>query len=222
MGKTRMARQSRLCRIALAMLALAFAGPVMAAPATIVVLGDSLTAGFGLPPGTDFPTVLQMALRAKGWDITVVNAGVSGDTASDGAARVDWSVPEGATGVILELGANDALRGLPPARTKAALGKILSQLDERHIPVLIAGMKAPRNLGPDYTRAFDAIFPALAAAHGAMLYPFFLDGVATDAALNQADLLHPNPAGVKVIVGRILPTVERFLDRIAPTARRPS
>jgi acyl-CoA thioesterase-1 len=219
-----MARQSRLCRIALGALALiaAAAGPAVAAPARLVALGDSLTAGFGLPPGTDFPAVLQAALRAHGWDVTVANAGVSGDTARDGAARVDWSVPDGTSGVILEFGANDALRGLDPALTKAALGTILDRLDRRHIPVLIAGMKAPRNLGAAYDGAFDAIFPALAAAHDAMLYPFFLDGVAIDASLNQTDLMHPNPAGVKIIVERMLPTVERFLERIAPAARRPS
>jgi acyl-CoA thioesterase-1 len=224
MGDWPMARQLRHCRIALLALATTFALvlPAAAAPATIVALGDSLTAGFGLPPGADFPTVLQAALRAKGWDVTIVNAGVSGDTASDGAARVDWSVPDGTAGVILELGANDALRGLDPALTKAALGRILDRLNTRHIPVLIAGMKAPRNLGADYDRAFDAIFPALAATHHAMLYPFFLDGVATDASLNQADLMHPNPAGVKIIVDRMLPTVERFLRKVAPGARRPS
>ncbi|HVV94843.1 MAG TPA: arylesterase [Hyphomicrobiales bacterium] len=219
-----MARQLRFRRLALAAVAaaLAFAGPAVAAPATVVALGDSLTAGFGLPPGTDFPAVLQAALRAKGWDVTVANAGVSGDTASDGAARVDWSVPDGTAGVIVELGANDALRGLDPALTKAALDRLLGRLGARRIPALIAGMKAPRNLGAGYDRAFDAIFPALATAHRAMLYPFFLDGVATDATLNQADLMHPNPAGVKIIVERMLPTVERFLEKVAPAARRPS
>jgi acyl-CoA thioesterase-1 len=217
-----MAHQSRLCHIALAALVFGFAAPAAAAPATIVVLGDSLTAGYGLPPGTDFPAALQAALRTRGWDVTIANAGVSGDTASDGAARVDWSVPAGTAGVILELGANDALRGIDPALTKAALGKLLDRLDQRHIPVLIAGMKAPRNLGATYDAAFDALFPALASAHHAMLYPFFLDGVATNATLNQADLMHPNPVGVRVIVQHILPTVERFLERVAPNARRPS
>jgi acyl-CoA thioesterase-1 len=223
MGEEPMGRQLRRCRITLVALVMALAGaPAVAAPATIVALGDSLTAGFGLPPGAAFPAVLEAALRAQGWDVTVANAGVSGDTASDGAARVDWSVPDGSAGVILELGANDALRGLDPALTRAALDRLLARLDARHIPVLIAGMKAPRNLGPGYDRAFDAIFPALAAAHHAMLYPFFLAGVATDATLNQADLMHPNAAGVKIIVGRMLPTVERFLEQVAPGARRPS
>jgi acyl-CoA thioesterase-1 len=188
--------------------------PGVAAPLRIVALGDSLTAGYGVGPADAFPVVLQAALRAKGFDVTIVNAGVSGDTATGGAERLDWSVPDGTAGVILELGANDALRGIDPAVTRAALDRILTRLDQRRIPVLIAGMYAPRNLGADYVAAFDAIYPALAKRHGAMLYPFFLDGVAEDPGLNQGDGLHPTAAGVRVIVERMLPTVEAFLRRI--------
>jgi acyl-CoA thioesterase-1 len=196
--------------------------PAAAAPAHLVALGDSLTAGYGLAPGQDFVTVLEAALRKVGWDVHIANAGVSGDTAGAALARLDWSVPDGTDGVILEIGANDALRGIDPKITRAAVDKILARLSVRKIPVLLAGMKAPRNLGAAYVAAFDAIDPALASAHHAMLYPFFLDGVATEARLNQGDGMHPNAAGVRVIVGRMLPTVERFLRMVAPTAHRPS
>ncbi len=179
----------------------------------IVVLGDSLSAGFGLPVQAAFPARLAQALQARGIVATVANAGVSGDTASGGLGRLDWSVPAGTEAVILELGANDALRGLDPKLTKVALDGILTKLEDRHIAVLLAGMEAPRNMGSDYVRAFDAIFPALASAHQLVFYPFFLDGVATDLKLNQADGLHPNAAGVDVIVARILPRVEELVAR---------
>ncbi len=187
-------------------------------PVKIVVLGDSLSAGLGLPVEAAFPTKLEAALKAKGIAATVANAGVSGDTASGGLGRLDWSVPAGTDAVIVELGANDALRGIDSKLTKNALDAILNKLDERHISVLLAGMEAPRNMGEDYVRAFDAIYPALASTHRVVFYPFFLDGVATDPKLNQADGLHPNPAGVEAIVARIMPQVEQLIAR-ARTAR---
>ena len=182
-------------------------------PVKIVALGDSLTAGLGLPANEAFPAKLQQALQRKGIVATVANAGVSGDTASGGLARLAWSVPDGTEAVILELGANDALRGINPDVAKAALDGILSKLNDRHIVVLLAGMRAPRNLGPDYVGAFDAIYPALASTHGVVFYPFFLEGVATDPKFNQGDGLHPNAAGVDVIVARILPQVEELIAR---------
>jgi acyl-CoA thioesterase-1 len=183
------------------------------APVKIVVLGDSLSAGYGLPGQAAFPARLSEALKAKGVAATVVNAGVSGDTASGGRDRLDWSVPDGTDAVVVELGANDALRGLDPALTKAALDAILQKLQQRRIAVLLAGMKAPRNMGPDYASRFDAIYPALAAAHPVVFYPFFLEGVAADAKLNLADGMHPNAAGVDVVVARILPQVEELIAR---------
>jgi acyl-CoA thioesterase-1 len=180
-------------------------------PVKIVVLGDSLSAGYGLPAEAAFPQKLAQALKAKGIAVSIANAGVSGDTASGGLDRLDWSVPDGTQAVILELGANDALRGLDPKLTETALDTILTKLEQRHIRVLLAGMQAPRNLGADYVRTFDAIFPALASRHAVVFYPFFLDGVATDAKLNQADGMHPNAAGVDIIVARIMPKVEELI-----------
>jgi acyl-CoA thioesterase-1 len=182
-------------------------------PLQIVVLGDSLSAGFGLPVEAAFPAKLGSALSAKGAAATVTNAGVSGDTASGGLARLDWSVPDGTDAVILELGANDALRGVDPKVTKSALDAILQRLADRRIAVLLAGMRAPRNLGPDYARAFDSIYPALASTHAVVFYPFFLEGVAADPKLNQSDGMHPNAAGVDVIVTGILPRVEELIAR---------
>jgi acyl-CoA thioesterase I len=180
-------------------------------PVKIVALGDSLSAGFGLPAEAAFPARLAQALKAKGIAATVANAGVSGDTASSGLGRLDWSIPEGTEAVIVEFGANDAFRGLDPSVTMAALDTILNKLKDRHISVLLAGMKAPRNMGPDYVRAFDAIYPALASTHSVVFYPFFLDGVATDPKLNLGDGVHPNAAGIDVIVARILPKVEELI-----------
>jgi acyl-CoA thioesterase-1 len=182
-----------------------------AAPVSIVALGDSLTAGYGLDPGESFPEQLQAALAARGHDVSVANAGVSGDTASDGLARLEWSVPAEADIVIVELGANDALRGIDPAVTRQALADILGKLRARGQAVLLVGMLSPRNLGDEYAAEFDAIFPDLAQQHGVPLYPFFLEGVATNAALNQADGLHPTAAGVSTIVERILPQVEELI-----------
>jgi acyl-CoA thioesterase I len=187
-------------------------GELNDAPVRVVALGDSLTAGFGLPAEAAFPSQLARALNDKGVAVDMTNAGVSGDTAADGLARLTWSVPEGSEAVIVELGANDALRGIDPKVTRTALASILSGLKERRIAVLLAGMLAPRNLGEDYGRAFDAIFPGLAAQFETLFYPFFLDGVATDPALNQTDGLHPNAAGVDVIVHKMLPQVEELIE----------
>lgn len=185
--------------------------PARAETLRIVALGDSLTVGYGLETADAFPGRLQAALAARGHDVVVVNAGVSGDTASDGLARVDWSVGEDADAVIVELGANDALRGVDPAITRDALDRLLARLGERGVPVLLAGMRAPPNLGPDYAAAFDPIYPDLAEKHGVILYPFFLDGVAADARLNQADGIHPNAEGVAIVVDRIVPAVEALI-----------
>jgi len=189
-------------------------------PLKIVAFGDSLTAGFGLPADAAFPARLQRALSRKGLAVEVANAGVSGDTSADGLARLDWSVPDDADAVILELGANDALRGIDPQRTHAALDAIVQRLVARRIPVLLAGMRAPPNMGADYAQAFDAIYPDLAAAHALIFYPFFLDGVAAERGLNQGDGLHPTAAGVDVIVARLLPKAEELIAR-ARTARGP-
>jgi acyl-CoA thioesterase-1 len=187
-------------------------------PVKIVVVGDSLSAGYGLPGQDAFPSKLSAALKAKGIAAEVVNAGVSGDTATGGLDRLSWSVPEGTDAVILELGANDALRGINPSVTKTALDGILQKLAGRHITVLLAGMLAPPNMGKDYASAFDAIYPALAKQYGTVFYPFFLDGVATNGKLTQADGMHPNAAGVDSIVMRILPKVEELIGRVK-TAR---
>lgn len=198
--------------MAISMLGAALA-PVAASaePVRIVALGDSLTAGYGLGPGEGFTDQLQRALTAKGLDVVIVNAGVSGDTADGGLARLDWSVDDKADGVIVELGANDMLRGFDPSVTRKALDAILTRLGERKLPVLLAGMQAAPNLGPDYAKRFNAIYPELASAHNAMLYGFFLDGVAAQPKLIQADGLHPNPAGVAIIVENMLPSVERLI-----------
>lgn len=189
-----------------------------AAPVKILAFGDSLTAGYGLPETDAFPAKLEAALMARGHDVTIVNSGVSGDTASDGAARLDWSLTEDIGAVIVELGANDALRGIDPAITRDALDRVLTGLANRKLPVLLAGMYAPRNLGEQYVDAFDRIYPDLATEHGALLYPFFLDGVVGQASLNQGDGLHPTAAGVDVIVERILPSVEKLIAEVAPAA----
>ena len=182
---------------------------------TLLALGDSLIAGYGLQPSDAFPVKLEAALKARGHDVKVINAGVAGDTALDGASRLDWALSKEVDAVIVEFGANDALRGLPVPQAEQALDQLLGNLAERKLPVLLAGMRAPPNLGPDYQAAFDGMYPRLAAKHGTLLYPFFLDGVAAEVKLNQADGMHPNPAGVDVIVSRILPDVERLLDQVA-------
>ena len=206
-----------------AMLAAAFAAVIATLPAAyaqgqpirLVALGDSLSAGYNLPQEAAFPTVLERALKAKGYKVEVTNAGVSGDTSSGGLDRLDWSVPNGTDGVILELGANDMLRGLDPVGTRKNLETIVERLKSRNIPVLLAGMVASRNLGPAYVQKFDSIYPDIAKTHDLVLYPFFLDGVAGDRSLNLPDGLHPTAKGVEIIVERILPSVESFLARLA-------
>jgi acyl-CoA thioesterase I len=197
--------------------------PARAAPdartLNLVALGDSLTAGYRLPADAAFPAVLERALKAKGHTVTVANAGVSGDTTTGGLDRLEWSVPDGTDGVILELGANDMLRGTDPAVTMKALDAIVTRLKARGIPVLMAGMRASTNLGPDFVNRFDAIYPSLSEQYGLVLYPFFLDGIAGDRAFNLDDGLHPNVKGVERIVGGILPTVESFLHRIQDAPR---
>jgi acyl-CoA thioesterase-1 len=180
----------------------------------MVVLGDSLSAGLGLAASAAFPARLQKALKAKGIDVDISNAGVSGDTSSGGRDRLDWSVPDGTEAVILELGANDALRGIDPKVTRAALADILTRLQARKIAVLLCGMVAPPNYGADYSTRFNAIYPDLAKAFQVPLYPFFLEGVASETKLNQADGLHPTAEGIDLIVKNILPIVEAFLSPI--------
>ncbi|MBE7246509.1 MAG: arylesterase [Actinomycetospora chiangmaiensis] len=187
------------------------ASPAAPRPVKLVAFGDSLTAGYRLPADAAFPAVLQRMLKAKGRDVEIANAGVSGDTTTGGLDRLDWSVPDGTDGVILELGANDMLRGTDPAVAKRNLAAMLDRLKARHIPVLLAGMQAAPNLGPDYRAKFDAIFPDLAKQYGVMLYPFFLDGIIGDAGQHLDDGLHPNVKGVETLAARILPAVERFL-----------
>lgn len=198
------------------MLVLAPTGGAFAEPLRLVALGDSLTAGYGLPQEAAFPIVLEKALRERGVEVEIANAGVSGDTASGGLARLDWSVPEGTDAVILALGANDMLRGLSPDVTRKALEDIVTRLKARNIPVMLVGMVAAPNLGEDYRRRFDAIYKDIAAGHGLVFYPFFLEEVAADPGLNLPDGLHPNAEGVKRIVARMLPTVERFVSSLPP------
>jgi acyl-CoA thioesterase-1 len=180
----------------------------------IVALGDSLTSGLGLPESEAFPARLEEALRARGQKVKVVNAGVSGDIAAAGLARLDWSMPEDASAVILEFGANDALQGLDPAATKAALEKIITHIQAKNLPILLAGMEAPRNMGKDYVEAFSAIYPDLAQRYGVLFYPFFLDGVALDEKLTFSDGMHPNAQGVAKIVEGIMPKVEELLAKV--------
>src|SRR5712664_138413 len=204
--------------LVLAMLGTAFAQTPATGeskPIRVVVLGDSLRAGLGLSASSAFPARLQKSLKLKGIEVDMINAGVSGDTSSGGRDRLDWSVPQGTDAVILELGANDALRGTDPKVTRAALTDILARLKARKVAVLLCGMLAPPNYGSDYSARFNAIYPDLAKSFGVPLYPFFLEGVAADARLNQADGLHPTAEGVDVIVKNILPTVEAFLGAIS-------
>lgn len=226
LGSTKLKPRGRLVRIGVQMVAaLAVCNAIVissmaaradngGAPIRIVAFGDSLTAGYGLKPSEAFPIQLQAALKAKGHNVEIVNAGVSGDTAPAGLERFDWAVPEGTEAVILELGANDALRGLDPKQTRASLETILGKLKARNIDVLMAGMRAPSNWGEDYRATFDAIYPELASGHGTLLYPFFLDGVVREKALNLDDGMHPTGAGIGVIVERILPSVEELIARV--------
>jgi acyl-CoA thioesterase-1 len=196
--------------------------PNQHAPIQIVALGDSLTAGLGLPEKDGFVLRLQAALLGKGIAANVTNAGVSGDTAADGLARLDWSVPEGTAAVIVELGANDMLRGIKPDATRNALDAILKKLGQRHIAVMLCGMRAAPNLGTDYAQGFELIYPELAAKYGALLYPFFLDGVAGNLSLTQADGMHPNAKGVGIIIERILPKVLELVGQVNGHTQHPS
>jgi acyl-CoA thioesterase-1 len=186
-----------------------------AATLNLVGFGDSLMAGYQLPPGDGFPEKLQAALKAKGEDVAITNAGVSGDTSTGGLARIDWSVPDGTNGVILELGANDALRGIPPEETEKNLDAMITRLKERGIPVLLAGMMAPPNMGADYAARFNPIYEKLAQKHQVPLYAFFLDGVVMDASLKLEDGMHPNSKGVDVMVQKMEPAVTNFIRTIS-------
>lgn len=221
LGSTRYGTPGRLVNaaaagtalLAVAGTALLLLAPAAAAePVRLLAFGDSLTAGYGLPPGQSFPDRLEAALRAAGHEVEIINAGLSGDTTAGGLARLDWSLADRPDAAIVALGANDGLRGIDPGTTRANLDAILTRLGELDLPVLLAGMYAPPNLGPDYGRRFNAIFPDLAREHGVALYPFLLEGVAMEPALNQADGIHPNPDGVAVMVDGILPHVEPLLE----------
>ena len=185
-----------------------------AATIRILALGTSLTQGLGVPPGLDLTAVLEARLKGSGLDVKVINAGVSGDTSAGGLARLDWSLAARPQAAIIELGSNDALRGQSPAETEKNLSMILTRLKAEHIAVLLTGMKAPRNLGPEYAAQFDAIYPKLAKRFGVLFYPFILDGVAANPKLNQADGIHPNPAGVKIIADRMLPFVKQLVLQV--------
>ena len=209
--------------IALALLATFFGGvfspPASAADGpirTIMAFGDSLTSGYGLPPADAFPVKLEAALRARGHAVRVINAGVAGDTTAGGRARLAWMLADKPDAVILELGANDGLRGLDPAETLANLRAIMEQLKAADLPVLLAGMRAPPNLGRDFGAEFDTIFATVALEYDALFYPFFLEGVAARPTLNQNDGIHPNSAGVAIVVERIIPSVEALLSRVQP------
>ena len=191
-------------------------------PVKLAILGDSLAAGFGVKPEQAIPARLEAALKAQGRSVAVINHGVSGDTTAGGLARVDWMLADKPDIVIVELGANDALRALDPAGAERNLDAIITKLKAAGVTVWLTGMLAPRNFGPEYDRQFDGIYKRLAEKHGVPLYPFFLDGVAQDPALNQGDGLHPNPKGVDVIVERLLPFVTKNLDDYAASVRRPA
>lgn len=204
------------CAAALAAMVVPVHAPLaQGAPIRLVAFGDSLMAGYGLPQEAAFPAVLERALKAKGYNVEVANAGVSGDTASAGLDRLDWSVPDGTDGVIVELGANDMLRGVDPSVPRQAIDGIVERLKQRGIPVMLAGMLASRNLGPDYAQKFDSVYPDIAKKHDLVLYPFFLDGVAGERSLNLQDGIHPTAKGVEIIVARILPTVETFIATLS-------
>jgi acyl-CoA thioesterase I len=207
------ARFNRLLSM-IAVFVLFVAGAAAAAPIKILALGTSLTQGYGVPPGLDFTAVLESRLKASGVDAKLINAGVSGDTSAGGLARIDWSLADHPDAAIVELGSNDALRGQSPAQTEANISAVLTKLKAAHVPVLLLGMMAPRNLGPEYEAQFDPIYPRLAKKFDVLLYPFILDGVAMNPKLNQADGIHPNPDGVKIIVGRVLPYVKKLVAQV--------
>ena len=209
-------RSARILQVLLAFLGLAalLASPAAAKTTRLLALGDSLTAGYLLSADAGFPAVLEKALRAKGHDVEVINAGVSGDTATGALERLDWAIGEGVDAAVVEIGANDMLRGLDPRITAGAIDSILTKLKERKAAVLLAGMLATPSLGAEYKTAFDRIYPDLAARHGVALYPFFLDGVAGEKDMQQGDGMHPTRAGVARIIERILPAVEAMLKNV--------
>ena len=226
-GQTRYGTRWAHSNAILAILAIFLAGingiaGAAAKPIKLLAIGTSLTQGYNLPPGTDFTALLQAQLRAKGHDVVLVNAGVSGDTSAGGLARLDWALSADTAGAIVELGSNDALRGLDVAETRKNLDQVLVKLKARKIAVLFTGMKSPRNLGPEYVTAFDALYPDLAQQHGVLFYPFFLEGVAADLKLNQKDGIHPNEAGTKIIVKGMLPYVEKLLAQISAKPVQPA
>ena len=199
---------------ALLLVAVASLSPAGAEPVRIMAYGDSLTAGYGLPQGHGFTVQLEKRLRADGLDVRIINAGVSGDTSSGGRARLNWTLSEPPDAIILELGANDGLRGIDPGLTRENLDAILSHIRSRAIPVLFTGMYAPPNLGTEFGDEFRAVYDDLARIHDVAYYPFFLDGVAGQPALNQDDGIHPNADGVAVIVERLLPAVKQLLNQV--------
>jgi len=212
-----MARIGRILKAAVVIAPLLAASPALA-DCRIAVLGDSIAAGYGLPVENALPARLEAALRARGYDCTVLDAGVSGDTSAGGRARLDWMLGDDPTHVIVELGGNDALRALPVEQMEDNLDAIITRLKEEGVAVLLAGMLAPPNLGREYGEAFAAVFPRLAEKHDVPLYPFILEGVAAEPDLNQRDGIHPSAEGVAVIVENLLPTVEAWLERTAPQA----
>jgi acyl-CoA thioesterase I len=223
-GRFAAAVNSLLVTILLCLAATAHAQntPAQNTPVKLAILGDSLTAGFGVKPEQAIPARLEAALKAEGRNVAVINHGVSGDTTAGGLDRIDWMLADKPDIVMVELGANDALRGLDPAVAERNLDAIISKLKAAGVTVWLAGMLAPRNFGADYTRQFDGLYKRLADKYNVPLYPFFLDGVAQDAALNQADGIHPNPKGVDVVVERLLPFVTKNLDDYAASVRRPA
>lgn len=200
--------------IIMAFLVALVASPVNAQPIKIVAFGDSLIAGFGLKANESFPAQLEIALRKKGHNVEIVNAGVSGDTTSGGLSRLDWSVQDGTDAVIVVLGANDMLRGMEPEIARKNLEQIVSRLKARKIEVILGGMRAAPNLGAEYAKKFDAIYADLAKEHDILIYPFFLDGVAGQRDLNLSDGIHPTPKGVSLVVERIMPSVESLIERV--------
>ena len=205
-----------LANAAALLLTLFFAASANARPIRILILGDSLTAGYGLAAADGFQAQMLAALKVRGHDVSFVDAAVSGDTSAGGRARLDWAMGDGVDAALVELGANDGLRGLPTKDLQANLTAILDELDAKHLPILFSGMLAPPNLGQDYSDAFKAVYTTLGRRKGLIVDPFFLDGVAANPALNQADHLHPNPDGVKIIVARMLPEMENLIARVKP------
>ncbi|MDP2330586.1 MAG: arylesterase [Reyranella sp.] len=197
-------------------------GHAQSGPVKIAVLGDSLAAGYGVKPDQAFPARLQAALHQRARNVTILNHGVSGDTTAGGVERIDWMLADKPDIVLVELGGNDALRGSDPSSAERNLDTIITKLKDAGVTVWLAGMLAPRNFGPEYAAQFDGLYMRLADKHGVPLYPFFLDGVAQDLALNQADGIHPNPKGVDIMVERILPFVTKNLDDYAASVRRPA